>query len=124
MVLRCLMFTETIRLIRDGKKGGRGYGGGVERVIIYLSLHCHTRMTSALRWAALRAILMLHNCAGQSHETVSTNHNWAPVPNKPTVSVDVKQHFSINQPINTLPIARSNRLTVLKMTGLQLSSSY
>ena len=29
-----------------------------------------TRMTSALRWAAMRAILMFHNCEGQSHKTV------------------------------------------------------
>ena len=34
-----------------------------------------TRMTSTLRWAAMRAILMFHNCEGQSHKTVSTNHN-------------------------------------------------
>ena len=26
----CLMSLETIRLIRDGEKGGRGYGGGGE----------------------------------------------------------------------------------------------
>ena len=26
----CLTSTETIRLIRDGEKGGRGYGGGGE----------------------------------------------------------------------------------------------
>ena len=34
-----------------------------------------TRMTSALRWAAMRAILMFRNCEGQSHKTVSTDHN-------------------------------------------------
>ena len=28
-------------------------------------------MTSTLRWAAIRAILMFHNCEGQSHKTVS-----------------------------------------------------
>ena len=33
-------------------------------------------MTSALRWAAMRAILMFHNCEGQSHKTVSTDHNF------------------------------------------------
>ena len=32
-------------------------------------------MTSALRWAAMRAILMFHNCEGQNHKTVSTDHN-------------------------------------------------
>ena len=35
-----------------------------------------TRMTPALRWAVMRAILMLHNCEGQSHKTVSTDHNF------------------------------------------------
>ena len=35
------MSTETIRLIRDGEKGGRGYGGGGGGEIIYLSLHRH-----------------------------------------------------------------------------------
>ena len=35
-----------------------------------------TRMTSALRWAAMRAIFMFHNCEGQSQKTVSTDHNF------------------------------------------------
>ena len=44
-----------------------------------------TRMTPALRWAAMRAILMFHKCEGQSHETVcegqshetvATDHNF------------------------------------------------
>ena len=34
-----------------------------------------TRTTPALRWAAMRAILMFINCEGQSHKTVSTDHN-------------------------------------------------
>ena len=33
-------------------------------------------MTLALRWAAMRAILMFINCEGQSHKTVSTDHNF------------------------------------------------
>ena len=35
-----------------------------------------TRMTSALGWATMRAILMFHNCEGQSHKTVFTDHNF------------------------------------------------
>ena len=35
-----------------------------------------TGMTPALRWAAMRAILMFHNCEGQSHKTVSTENNF------------------------------------------------
>ena len=33
-------------------------------------------MTSALRWAAMRAILMFHSCEGQSHKIVSRDHNF------------------------------------------------
>ena len=51
-------------LIRDGEKGGKGvwrWGGE----IIYLSLHCHHHNDFCIRWAAMRAILMFHNCEGQ-----------------------------------------------------------
>ena len=38
----CFTSTETVRLIRDGEKGGSmEVGGGGEMEIIYLSLHCH-----------------------------------------------------------------------------------
>ena len=44
---------------------------------IYLSRYTvTTKMTSELRWAAMRAILMFHNCKGQSHKTVYTDHNF------------------------------------------------
>ena len=68
-----------MRLIRDGEKGG---GGGKEvwrwgeREIIYYRYTVTARMTFALRWAAMRAILMFHNCEGQSHKTVSTDYNF------------------------------------------------
>ena len=51
---------------------GRGEGGGMEVGKDTVT----TRMTPALRWAAMRAILMFHNCDGQSHKTVSTDHNF------------------------------------------------
>ena len=35
-----------------------------------------TRMIPALRWAAMRAILMFHNSEGQIQKTVSTDHNF------------------------------------------------
>ena len=45
---------ETIRLIRDGEKGGMG----VERGRLYTYRYTvTTRMIPALRWAAIRAIL-------------------------------------------------------------------
>ena len=63
--------TETIRLIRDGEKVGEGgveVGGGGKFYTYRYTVT--TTMTSALRWAAMRAILMFHNSEGQSHKTV------------------------------------------------------
>ena len=54
------MSTEAIRFIRDGEKGrgegGMG-GGGRGRLYTY-RYNVTTRMIPALRWAAMRAILM------------------------------------------------------------------
>ena len=47
-----------MRLIRDGEKGGRGYGGGKRRRLYTYRYTVTTRMIPALRWAAMRAILM------------------------------------------------------------------
>ena len=67
-----------MRLIRDGEKGGRGYGGGGRgRGRLYAYRYTiTTRMPPALWWAVMRAILMFHDCEGQSHKTVSTDHNF------------------------------------------------
>ena len=53
------MSTETIRLIRDEEKGGGGMEVGVEGEYTY-RYTVTTRMTSALRWAVIRAISMFH----------------------------------------------------------------
>ena len=98
------MSTETVRLLRGGEQGGKGYGvrwrGGL--------CTCHytvtTRMTSALRWAAIRAILMFHNCGGQSHKTVSTDHNfWS----ERRAEADSNQGPSAYQP-NALPLGQTS----------------
>ena len=55
--------------------GRSGYGGG-GRGRLYTDLSAvTTRMIPTLIRAAMRAILMFHNCEGQSHKTVSTDHN-------------------------------------------------
>ena len=52
-------------------------GVGGEGDYIPIATLSPTRMTPALRWAAMRAILMFHfDCEGQSHKTVSTDHNF------------------------------------------------
>ena len=65
-----------MRLIRDGEKGGGVEVGGEGDYIYTYHYTVTTRMTSGLRWAAMRAILMFHNCEGQSHKTVSRNHRF------------------------------------------------
>ena len=60
-------------------------------------------MTSALRWAATRAILMFRNCEGQSHKTVSTNHNFS---RERTAEADSNQGPSAYQP-NALPLGQT-----------------
>jgi len=51
---------ENIMLIRDGEKGGRWYGGrGRGRLYTY-RYNVTTRMTSALKWASMRAVLIFH----------------------------------------------------------------
>ena len=52
--------------------GGRGMEVGVYTYRYTVT----TRMSYALRLAAMRAVLMFHNCEGQSHKTVSTDHNF------------------------------------------------
>ena len=67
-----------MRLIRDGEKWGEaGIEVGEEGDYNYTYRYTvTTRMTSALRWVAMRAILMFHNCERQSHKTVSTDYNF------------------------------------------------
>ena len=55
-----LTSTETMRLISDGEKGGKGYGGGGRGRVYTHRYTVTTRMTPELRWAVMRAILMFH----------------------------------------------------------------
>ena len=64
-----------MRLIRDREKGGKGVWMLGEREIYTYRYTVTTRLSFALRWAAMTAILMFHNCEEQSHKTVSTDHN-------------------------------------------------
>ena len=53
-------------------------GGGVwkwgDRDIIYISLHCHHQNDFCIQVGSNESHLMFHNCEGQSHKTVSTDH--------------------------------------------------
>ena len=76
---QCLTSTEAVRLIRDGEKGEKG-GKGVwrwgEREVIYLSLHCHHQNDFCIKVDSDESHFNVSvGSDGQSHRTVSTNHN-------------------------------------------------
>jgi len=49
-----------------------------EREILYLSLHCRHQNDFCIKVGSDESHLMFHNCEGQSHKTVSTDHNlWS-----------------------------------------------
>ena len=66
--------TETVRLIRDGKKGGREYGGGEEREVMYLQLHCHHHNDFCIKMGSDESHFNVSvGSDRQSHKAVSTN---------------------------------------------------
>ena len=65
-----------MRFIRDGEKGGGGVWSLGKRDIIYLSLHCHHQNDSCIKMGSDESHFNVSvGSDGQSHKTVSTNHN-------------------------------------------------
>ena len=65
-----------LRLIRDGENGGKGVWRWGKREIIYLSLHCHHQNDFCIKVGSDKSHFNVSlGSDGQSHKTVSTNHN-------------------------------------------------
>ena len=63
-------------LIRDGEEVGKGEWRWGEREIIYLSLHYHHQNDSCIKMGSSENHFNVSlGSDGQSHKTVSTNHN-------------------------------------------------
>ena len=87
----------------------RGYGGGFwsgGEILYTYRYTVTTRMTYALRRAAMRVILMFHNCEGQSHKTVSTDHTFC---RERRAEADSNRGPSAYQP-NALPLGQTGSL--------------
>ena len=57
-------------------EGGKGYGGGGKREIIYLSLHGHHQNDSCIKMGSGESHFNVSvGSDRESHRTVSTNHN-------------------------------------------------
>ena len=68
-------------------------------------------MTPAIRWAAIRAILIFHNCEGQNHKTVSTEHTfWS----EKRTEADSNRGPSACQP-NALPLGQTGSLNLVSV---------
>ena len=62
--------------MRDGEKGGKGVWRWGEREIIYLSLHSHHQNDFRIKTGSDESHFNVSvGREGQSHKTVSTNHN-------------------------------------------------
>ena len=77
----CLTSTETIRLItniRDGEKGRKGVWRWGERVIIYLSLHCHRQNDSCIERGSDESHFDISLIVRDkvTNKTVSRDHNF------------------------------------------------
>ena len=90
--------------------GRKGYGGGGRGKLYTYRYTVTTRMTPALRWAAMRAIfLMFYNCERQSHKTVSTNHNLSEEKTEP--EAESSRGSFAHQP-NAIPLGQIGSLRV------------
>ena len=70
------MSTETVQLIRDGEKGGKGIWRWGKRETIYLLLHCHHQNGFCIKMGSSKSHFNVSvGSNGQSYKTVSTNHN-------------------------------------------------
>ena len=84
-----------------GRKGQRVWRWG-ERKIIYLSLHCHHQNDSCITMGSDESHFNVSiGSDGQSHRTVSTNHNLFEEKGEPKPRVlSVKRHRGISIPFN------------------------
>ena len=73
-----------MRLIRDGEKGGEGSMEVGAEGDIYLSLHCHHQNDFCIKMGSDESHFNVSvGSDGQSHKTVSTNHNLFEEKGKP-----------------------------------------
>ena len=95
-----------MRLIRDGGKGVWRWG---KREIIYLSLHCHHQNDSCIKMGSNETESHFNvsvGSDGQSHKTVSTNHNLFEEKGQRRAKAVSNQGPSAYQP-NALPLGQT-----------------
>ena len=87
------------KIHRNHKACGWGGGGDYNYTYRYAVT---TGMTSALWWAATRAILMFHTCEGQNHKPVAPDNLWR----ERRAEADSNRGPSAYQP-NALPLGQT-----------------
>ena len=80
-----------MRLIRDGENGGEEVWRWVKRESIYLSLHCHHQDDSCIKMGSDESHFNVSvGSHGQSHKTVSTNHNLSGEKGEPKRGIELR----------------------------------
>ena len=100
-----------MRLIRDGEKVGEGVWRWGKREIIYLLLHCHHRNDSCIKMGSDESHFNVSvGSDGQSHRTVSTNHNL--FEEKGSRAEAVSNRGPSAHQLNGLPLGQTDSLTL------------
>ena len=86
-----------------------------KRESIYLSLHCHHQNDFCIKMGRDESHLV-HNCEGQSHKTMSTDHNFR---RESRAEADSNRGPSAYQP-NALPLDQTGSRKKGFYTGLNL----
>ena len=94
-----------MRLIRDGEKGGTGVWRWGKREIIYLSLHCHHQNDFCIKVGSDEGHLNVSvGSDGQSHKTVSANHNLFEEKGEPSAYLYTHTDTPVSSPIDYQPL--------------------
>ena len=92
--------------------GGKGVWRWGEREIIYLSLHCHHQNDLCIKVGSDESHFNVSvGSDGQSHKTMSTNHNLFEEKGEPKrYRTDTKNFVSVGKPISFPPLFPDVRL--------------
>ena len=102
----CLTSKETIRLIRDGEKLGKGVWKWAMMEIIYLSLHCHHQNDSCIK---MRSDESHFNVSSIERDKVTRQFPQNTTTEERTAEAESNRSPSAYQP-NALPLGQTGSL--------------
>ena len=102
--------TETIKLIRDGEKAVRGYGGGGRGKNIYLSLHCHHPNDLCINSELDKFVTRWLNCVLQATESQTRLIHCYSFKNQPAVYLSTHSNTCFGTDLYSVDTHHQNML--------------